>query len=127
MTIMGGLSLDTDTASSGKDEEVTQQPDGHTRPSISPHHGAADEGLVRSDAECVGPDKQGGMPAALPEEDEGGDGHYDEAAGVYRLVSRRRYRPGEQVFLCYGRHSNLELLELYGFVLDDNPHGEREG
>ena len=31
---------------------------------------------------------------------------------------------GEQVYLCYGRHSNLELLELYGFVLEDNPHDE---
>ena len=29
---------------------------------------------------------------------------------------------GEQVYLCYGAHTNLELLELYGFVLDENPH-----
>lgn len=27
-----------------------------------------------------------------------------------------------QVYLCYGKHTNLELLELYGFVLEDNPH-----
>lgn len=27
------------------------------------------------------------------------------------------YAPGEEVFLCYGRHTNLELLELYGFLL----------
>lgn len=26
------------------------------------------------------------------------------------------------MFLCYGRHTNLELLELYGFILPDNPH-----
>jgi hypothetical protein len=26
------------------------------------------------------------------------------------------------VLLCYGRYSNLELLEHYGFVLEDNPH-----
>lgn len=32
------------------------------------------------------------------------------------------YQPGDQVFLCYGRHTNLELLELYGFMLPDNPH-----
>lgn len=33
-----------------------------------------------------------------------------------------RYQPGQQVFLCYGRHTNLELLELYGFILPENPH-----
>jgi hypothetical protein len=33
-----------------------------------------------------------------------------------------RYQPGDQVFLCYGRHTNLELLEVYGFMLADNPH-----
>ena len=35
----------------------------------------------------------------------------------------RRYKAGQQVFLCYGRHTNLELLQHYGFVLaDSNPH-----
>lgn len=33
-----------------------------------------------------------------------------------------RYKPGDQVFLCYGHHTNLELLQLYGFMLPDNPH-----
>lgn len=33
-----------------------------------------------------------------------------------------RYQAGEQVFLCYGRHTNLELLTHYGFVLPDNSH-----
>lgn len=28
-----------------------------------------------------------------------------------------RYLAGEQVLLCYGKHTNLELLEHYGFVL----------
>jgi hypothetical protein len=35
---------------------------------------------------------------------------------LYRLL------PGEEVCLTYGRHTNLELLELYGFVSEDNPH-----
>jgi histone-lysine N-methyltransferase SETD3 len=26
------------------------------------------------------------------------------------------------VFLCYGRHTQLELLELYGFMTAHNPH-----
>jgi len=32
------------------------------------------------------------------------------------------YARGQQVFLCYGAHTNLELLEHYGFLLQDNPH-----
>ena len=57
------------------------------------------------------------------EDQEVGDGHFDEDEGVYRLVSRRQYKKEEEVFLCYGRHTNLELLEHYGFVLENNPHG----
>lgn len=37
-------------------------------------------------------------------------------------VLRVSYKPGDQVYLCYGTHTNLELLELYGFMLNDNPH-----
>ncbi|KXZ46488.1 hypothetical protein GPECTOR_43g924 [Gonium pectorale] len=51
-----------------------------------------------------------------------GDGMWDEQGQQYCIVVRRPYRAGEQVFLCYGRHTNLELLEHYGFVLEDNPH-----
>ncbi|KAF5830023.1 hypothetical protein DUNSADRAFT_15167 [Dunaliella salina] len=53
-----------------------------------------------------------------------GDGSFDASCGMYKLYARRPYAKGEQVYLCYGRHSNLELLELYGFMLDDNPHEE---
>lgn len=35
---------------------------------------------------------------------------------------QHRCNPGDQVYLCYGRHTNLDLLELYGFLLDSNPH-----
>lgn len=59
----------------------------------------------------------------MDEEDEVGDGHFDADDNVYRLISRRQYKKGQEVFLCYGRHTNLELLEHYGFMLDDNPHG----
>ncbi|KAI8468338.1 MAG: set domain protein [Monoraphidium minutum] len=57
-----------------------------------------------------------------------GDGAFDTEANAYKLYARRRYEPGEQVFLCYGCHTNLELLETYGFTLPpgagagDNPH-----
>jgi len=53
-----------------------------------------------------------------------GDGSFDASCGMYKLYARRSYARGEQVYLCYGRHSNLELLELYGFMLDENPHEE---
>lgn len=41
---------------------------------------------------------------------------------MYNVHSIVRYAAGEEVLLCYGRYSNLELLEHYGFVLEDNPH-----
>jgi hypothetical protein len=31
---------------------------------------------------------------------------------------------GDQVYLCYGHYNNLQLLELYGFMLEHNPHDE---
>lgn len=33
-------------------------------------------------------------------------------------------RAGSQVYLCYGRYTNLSMLELYGFLLDTNPHDQ---
>jgi len=51
-----------------------------------------------------------------------GDGQFDEASREYRLHARGPVRHGDQVFLCYGVHTNLQLLEFYGFQLDDNPH-----
>ena len=40
------------------------------------------------------------------------------------FCTARRYNPGDEVFLCYGRHTNLELLEHYGFSMQygRNPH-----
>jgi hypothetical protein len=37
-------------------------------------------------------------------------------------VLDRTYSTGEQVFISYGKLTNDELLAVYGFVEDDNPH-----
>lgn len=50
------------------------------------------------------------------------DGGYEEERGMYRFYARRNYVCGEQVLLCYGLHSNLELLHHYGFILPLNPN-----
>jgi hypothetical protein len=51
-----------------------------------------------------------------------GEGYFDATRDMYVLVSRRQYSKGEEVHLCYGRHTNLHLLRYYGFCLEDNPH-----
>ena len=45
-----------------------------------------------------------------------------EEAGEYHVTARKDYAAGEQVFLCYGKYTNLELLEHYGFLFDRNDH-----
>ncbi|RDA96313.1 hypothetical protein CP533_1591 [Ophiocordyceps camponoti-saundersi (nom. inval.)] len=47
----------------------------------------------------------------------------------YTFVASRDYAPGEEVFICYGRHSDDALLVEYGFTLSDeegleNPYDE---
>ncbi|KAF6985379.1 unnamed protein product [Triticum aestivum] len=49
------------------------------------------------------------------------DGGYEDSK-AYCLYARKRYRKGEQVLLGYGTYTNLELLEHYGFLLDENPN-----
>ena len=51
-----------------------------------------------------------------------GDGLFDQEQEAYNIVARTRYSKGSQVYLCYGRHTNLHLLQYYGFCLRDNPH-----
>ena len=46
-----------------------------------------------------------------------GDGSYDARADAYVFYARRRYGRGDQIMLCYGAHTNLSLLEHYGFLL----------
>ena len=49
-----------------------------------------------------------------------GEGFFDEAQQRYQVVTRVRLSAGQQVFLTYGRLTNLDLFGLYGFVLDHN-------
>jgi len=51
-----------------------------------------------------------------------GFGGYSSDTECYDLVAKQQYVSDEQVFLCYGRYNNLDLLKIYGFILDKNPH-----
>jgi hypothetical protein len=52
--------------------------------------------------------------------------HADEGCSVafdaesFTIKANRTYEAGEEVFICYGRHSNDFLLAEYGFVLEEN-------
>ncbi|PON55551.1 N-lysine methyltransferase SETD [Parasponia andersonii] len=48
------------------------------------------------------------------------DGGFEEDVAAYCFYARRHYKKGEQVLLCYGSYTNLELLEHYGFILNEN-------
>ena len=68
-------------------------------------------------------DDNDGEGAPIP-----GDGAYVEGVGfTFRTAAqpygRRGVRAGDEIFVCYGEYTNLELLELYGFTLapDENP------
>ncbi|XP_076954133.1 protein SET DOMAIN GROUP 40-like [Bidens hawaiensis] len=50
------------------------------------------------------------------------DGVFEEEFDAYCFYARRSYKKGEQVLLSYGTYTNLELLEHYGFILDNNPN-----
>lgn len=45
---------------------------------------------------------------------------------LHHLLLCCRYAAGDQVLLCYGKHTNLELLEHYGFVLQVGVLGARD-
>ncbi len=49
-----------------------------------------------------------------------GEGFFDEARQRYQVVTRVPVPAGQQVFLTYGRPTNLTLFGQYGFVLDHN-------
>ncbi|KAI3462238.1 hypothetical protein Pfo_018901 [Paulownia fortunei] len=50
------------------------------------------------------------------------DAGYDEAVASYCFYAKRNYGKGDQVLLSYGTYTNLELLEHYGFLLQENPN-----
>ncbi|KAF7135514.1 hypothetical protein RHSIM_Rhsim08G0021900 [Rhododendron simsii] len=50
------------------------------------------------------------------------DGGYEKDVSAYCFYTRKNYQKGEQVLLSYGTYTNLELLEHYGFLLDENPN-----
>ncbi|XP_030953208.1 protein SET DOMAIN GROUP 40 [Quercus lobata] len=50
------------------------------------------------------------------------DGGFEEDVAAYCFYARQDYKKGEQVLLCYGTYTNLELLEHYGFILNENPN-----
>ncbi|XP_022772033.1 protein SET DOMAIN GROUP 40 [Durio zibethinus] len=50
------------------------------------------------------------------------DAAYEADAAAYCFYAKQNYKMGEQVLLSYGTYTNLELLEHYGFLLEDNPN-----
>lgn len=44
------------------------------------------------------------------------------ASWIGSYLIQRSWEAGEQVFISYGRRSNDELLQRYGFVESDNPN-----
>ncbi|KAL7094268.1 hypothetical protein ACP275_11G092400 [Erythranthe tilingii] len=50
------------------------------------------------------------------------DAGFDEAVASYCFYAKKNYGKGDQVLLSYGTYTNLELLEHYGFLLQENPN-----
>ena len=53
--------------------------------------------------------------------DEDDDGPTSGSGGVLCLTSGRSYSRGEEVFISYGKLTNLDTLVDYGFVTENNP------
>jgi hypothetical protein len=113
--VAGGSEQETlKGATTAAAEQAAAPPPASPPPPSSPPAAAGAEGLEglqlggSSEASSEGesdedePEPDGGAPTA-------GDGEFDESDRVYRLSARTAYAPGEQVFLCYGRHTNLEV------------------
>lgn len=48
------------------------------------------------------------------------DGGYEDDVAAYCFYAKKNYNIGEQVLLSYGTYTNVELLEHYGFLLNEN-------
>ncbi|KAL4859129.1 Protein SET DOMAIN GROUP 40 [Chlorella vulgaris] len=75
---------------------------------------AADKGGVSSTSSQEAEGQQAGAAGSREMDTLSGDGHLDEATNEYLIHTRTDVAAGEQVFLCYGRYTNLELLIHYG-------------
>lgn len=101
----------------------------HDPPSLIRVVGAPTFGVRSADDDDDNDDEAGANAGAGEREPIPGDGAYDEATRTFSFRSsvqpagRRGCLPGEEIFVCYGEYSNLELLDFYGFVLepDVNP------
>eukprot|EP00899_Mesostigma_viride_P020007 jgi/Mesvir1/28007/Mv20196-RA.3 len=49
------------------------------------------------------------------------DAFFDAGKDAYRFFARQNYKAGQQVLLCYGTYTNLQLLDIYGFLLTNAP------
>ena len=47
---------------------------------------------------------------------------FNEETRCYEIRTGSRWRPHEEVLICYGPHDNQRLLLEYGFVPPCNPH-----
>ena len=50
------------------------------------------------------------------------DGFFDKKTKTYNIVTHDDWEKGQQVFICYGNHSNATLLIEYGFIIPNNIH-----
>lgn len=58
------------------------------------------------------------------QEKDAGYGTYNTHNNQYQIITCAEYTKHEQIFLCYGRYTNLELLQSYGFMMEDNKHDQ---
>ncbi|KAL5570934.1 hypothetical protein UlMin_020531 [Ulmus minor] len=100
------------------------------------NYAAPGEVLSREDLDCqihessfkVNPSSSGSSKCTLDGEQPEScsqrltDGGFEEDVAAYCFYARRHYNKGEQVLLGYGTYTNMELLEHYGFLLDENPN-----
>lgn len=58
------------------------------------------------------------------QENKAGYGTYDAQSKQYHIITCSEYKKGDQIFLCYGKYTNLELLQFYGFMMEQNEHDQ---